>query len=120
MPPCRNSAKKLILDDLVDSQSLNVNCLRAVCVPNCNFIHMIPLITIFYLSFILTIFMLYMKHLELVAGKKYFLTNLADKNDHIFEKLHADIRTGISYFNKHTFIAFVQWVAAGMLSWLRN
>jgi hypothetical protein len=61
-----------------------------------------------------------MKHLELVSGKKYFLTNLADKNDHIFEKLHSDMRTGISYFNKHTFIAFLQWVAAGILSWLRN
>jgi hypothetical protein len=81
---------------------------------------MITLITIFYLSFIAMIFMLYMKRLELVAGKKYFLTNLADKNDHIFEKLHADIRTVISYFNKHTFIAFLQWIAAGILSWLRN
>jgi hypothetical protein len=66
------------------------------------------------------IFMLYMKRLELVAGKKYFLSNLADKNDHIFEKLHGDIRTAVSYFNKHTFIAFTQWIAAGILSWLRN
>jgi len=64
--------------------------------------------------------MLWMKRLELVSGKKYFLTNLADKNDHVFEKLHEDIRTGISYFNKHTFIAFLQWIAIGLLSWLRN
>ena len=81
---------------------------------------MIALITIFYLSLAIMAFMLYMKHLELVAGKKYFLSNLADKNDHIFEKLHSDARTAISYFNKHTFIAFIQWVAAGFLSWLRN
>jgi len=81
---------------------------------------MITLITIFYLSFIAMILMLYMKRLELVAGKKYFLTNLADKNDHIFEKLHSDIRTVISYFNKHTFIAFLQWIAAGIILWLRN
>jgi hypothetical protein len=81
---------------------------------------MIPLITVFYLSFVVMIFMLYMKRLNLVAGKKYFLSTLADKNDHIFEKLHNDIRTVVSYFNKHTFIAFIQWVAAGILSWLRN
>src|ERR1035437_2131326 len=81
---------------------------------------MIPLITIFYLSFVVMIFMLSMKRLELVSGKKYFLTNLADKNDHIFEKLHNDIRIVVSYFNKHTFIAFLQWIAAGILSWLRN
>ena len=81
---------------------------------------MITLITLFYLSFILMIAMLWMKRLELVSGKKYFLTNLADKNDHVFEKLHEDIRTGISYFNKHTFIAFLQWIAIGLLSWLRN
>ena len=81
---------------------------------------MIAVITIFYLSFILMIAMLWMKRLELVAGKKYFLSNLADNNDHIFEKLHGDIRTIVSYFNKHTFIAFIQWVAAGILLWLRN
>jgi hypothetical protein len=81
---------------------------------------MIPLIIIFYLSFICIILMLWMKRLELVADRKYFLTNLANKNDHIFEKLHNDIRTGISYFNKHTFIAFLQWIAAGILSWLRS
>src|ERR1035437_7025504 len=81
---------------------------------------MITLITIFYLSFILMITMLWMKRLELVSGKKYFLSNLADKNDHIFEKLHNDIRTVVSYFNKHTFIAFIQWIAAGILLWLRN
>ena len=81
---------------------------------------MIVTIVIFYLSFAFIIFMLLMKRLDLVAGKKYFLTTLADKNDHIFEKLHNDIRTAVSYFNKHTFIAFIQWVAASILSWLRN
>jgi hypothetical protein len=81
---------------------------------------MIVTIVIFYLSFAFIIFMLLMKRLDLVAGKKYFLTTLADKNDHIFEKLHDDIRTAVSYFNKHTFIAFIQWVAASILSWLRN
>jgi serine/threonine-protein kinase RIO1 len=64
--------------------------------------------------------MLWMKRLELVSGKKYFLSDLANKNDHIFNKLHNDIRNVISYFNKHTFIAFTQWIAAGILSWLRN
>jgi hypothetical protein len=81
---------------------------------------MITLITIFYLSFICIVLMLWMKRLELATGKKYFLSTLADKNDHIFEKLHNDIRTVVSYFNKHTFIAFLQWIAAGILSWLRN
>ena len=81
---------------------------------------MIVTIVIFYLSFAFIIFMLLMKRLDLVAGKKYFLTTLADKNDHIFEKLHDDIRTAVSYFNKHTFIAFIQWVAASILSWLRS
>ena len=81
---------------------------------------MIAIISIFYLSLILIIAMLWMKRLELVSGRKYFLSALADKNDHIFEKLHSDVRTAISYFNKHTFIAFIQWVAAGILSWLRN
>ncbi|MDR3558439.1 MAG: hypothetical protein P4L61_02815 [Candidatus Pacebacteria bacterium] len=81
---------------------------------------MIAITAIFYLSFILIIAMLWMKRLELVAGRKYFLSALADKSDHTFEKIHNDIRTAISYFNKHTFIAFMQWVAAGILSWLRN
>ncbi len=81
---------------------------------------MIALITLFYLSFALIIAMLWMKHRELVLGKKYFLSALADRNDHIFNKIHTDIRTAVSYFNKHTFIAFLQWVAAGILSWLRS
>jgi len=81
---------------------------------------MIATISIFYLSLILIVAMLWMKHLELASGKKYFLSILADKNDHTFEKLHKDVRTAVSYFNKHTFIAFLQWTAAGLLSWLRN
>ena len=81
---------------------------------------MITTIVIFYLSFIIMAFMLYMKRLELATGKKYFISNLADKNDYIFHKLHDDIRTIVSYFNKHTLIAFIQWIAAGILLWLRN
>ena len=81
---------------------------------------MIAIISIFYLSLAILISMLWMKRLELVSGKKHFLAAVADKNDHKFDKLHRDIRSIVSYFNKHTFIAFLQWLAAGILSWLRN
>ena len=56
---------------------------------------MITTIVIFYLSFILIIAMLWMKRIELATGKKYFLSALADRNDHTFYKLHADIRTAV-------------------------
>jgi len=81
---------------------------------------MIASIVIFYLALVCMIAMLFIKRAELATGKRYFISNLANKNDHVFEKIHNDIRTAISYFNKHTFIAFLQWVAAGFLLWLRN
>lgn len=81
---------------------------------------MYALIIVFYLSFACMILMLSMKRRELSTGRKYFVSRLAEGNDHVFHKLHADSRAVASYFNKHTFIAFLQWVAAGILSWLRD
>ena len=81
---------------------------------------MIALIIIFYLAFISIILMLWTKSRELSTGRQSLVSRLGDETDHIFHKMHDDIRTAVSYFNKHTFIAFLQWVAAHILSWFRT
>jgi hypothetical protein len=81
---------------------------------------MIATIITFYVSFALIAFMLWMKRAELTTGRKYFVTRLAEENDHVFHEMYARVRNVISYFNKHTFIAFLQWIAVGFLSWLRR
>lgn len=81
---------------------------------------MITLIIVFYLSFAGMAFMLWTKRVELATGRESLVSRLGNDVDHVFHRLETDARTVVSYFNKHTFIAFLQWIAAGILSWFRN
>jgi hypothetical protein len=81
---------------------------------------MITLITVFYLSFALIVLMLWAKSRELATGRVSALSRLASGGDRFFHGIHDRVSEAVSYFNRHTFIAFLQWVAAGILSWLRN
>ncbi|MDE2188708.1 MAG: hypothetical protein KGJ35_03210 [Patescibacteria group bacterium] len=78
------------------------------------------LITIFYLSLAIIVFMLWSKRTELATGKQSLVSRLGQNSDHVFHRLHADFMEVVSYFNKHTFIAFTQWIAAHVLLWLRT
>jgi len=81
---------------------------------------MIAVIAIFYISLALIAAMLWMKRTELVTGKKTVLSSAGERTDHVLQGFHKDAAEIVSYFNKHTFIAFIQWTAAHVLSWLRD
>jgi hypothetical protein len=72
---------------------------------------MYTLITIFYLSLIGIIAMILWKRHELKTGHPSLVSRLGQGSDHIFHAFFSGIRQGISYINKHTFIALAQWMA---------
>jgi hypothetical protein len=81
---------------------------------------MYALIAIFYVSFACIAAMLWSKQVEMRTGRQSLVSRLGDDADHVLHRINDDARSVVSYFNKHTFIAFLQWIAAHILSWFRN
>jgi hypothetical protein len=74
----------------------------------------------FYLSFVGILGMLGFKALELRSGKKSWISRLADLTNHIVHDYFDRIKTFISYFNRKSALALVQWIAYHILSWARS
>lgn len=74
----------------------------------------------FYSSFILMTLMIVLKYREMKAGKRSWLSFLAQKTDHIVYKSYRNIRQFIMYINKKSAIALAQWIAYHILSWVRS
>lgn len=81
---------------------------------------MYTLITIFYISLVGIILMLFLKRREVVSGHESIISRFGQGTDHIFAAFFGTIRRGTSYVNKHTFIALAQWVAFHVLVHIRR
>ncbi len=83
-------------------------------------IYLDPSIISFYVSFVGIIGMIGFKAAELRTGKKSWISRLADRTNDRVHVYMASIRTYISYINRRSALALVQWIAYHILSWARN
>ncbi len=74
----------------------------------------------FYISYTAIIGMIVYKSTELNSGRKMFLSRWADKTNHKIHTVYNEIRRYISYINKRSALALVQWIAYHILSWARE
>lgn len=81
---------------------------------------MILAFTSFTISLFAILGILAMKAHEIKTQNINFISNLMRKSDSFFSTLFADIRKGISYINRHTFITIVEWLAYLILSKARR
>lgn len=77
-------------------------------------------ITIFYISLVGIIVLILLKRREVATGRQSCISKFGERTDHIFSALFRAIRQGISYINKHTFIALAQWIAFHILVHVRK
>lgn len=74
----------------------------------------------FFISFLGIIFMIWFKSYELKVGKRLILAHLAQKTDLKIHLAYQATRTYLSYFNRKSAVALVQWMAYHILSWARS
>lgn len=74
----------------------------------------------FYISFAGIVAMISYKAAELNSGRKMFLSRWADKTNHIVHNVYAKVKLYISYINKKSGVALLQWIAYHILSWARE
>ena len=74
----------------------------------------------FYISFAGIIGMLGLKVLENRSGKKSWITRIADKTNHTVHHVYDRLKLYISYINRKSAIALIQWIAYHILSWARE
>ena len=77
-------------------------------------------IIIFYISLLLIVGMIWNKHHEVKTGKPSLISRFGKKTDDFFATIFASVKKGMSYMNKHTFIALGQWVAFHILLNIRK
>lgn len=81
---------------------------------------MYTLISIFYVSLIGIVLMLLLKRKEAMTGHPSLVSRFGQRTDHIFSAVFSAVRRGLSYINKHTFIALAQWLAFHILVHVRR
>ena len=81
---------------------------------------MYTLITLFYISLFGIIVMILTKSRELKTGKPSIFSSMGKGSDTFFQKIFNLIQKGISYINKHTFIALAQWITFHVLVRIRK
>ncbi|MCL5781824.1 MAG: hypothetical protein M1459_00490 [Patescibacteria group bacterium] len=77
-------------------------------------------ISIFYASILSMALMLYLKALEVKTGRVSIVSRMGRGTDHIFTAIHAKIQRMISYINRKTFVALLQWIAYHVLLRIRK
>ena len=80
---------------------------------------MYTLITIFYVSLVAMVVMVFLKHREAVSGHPSLVSRIGRGTDHIFQLSFAYTRRGASYLNRRTFIALIQLAAFHVLKAMR-
>lgn len=75
---------------------------------------------IFFVALALIVLMMSLKAHEIKKGKKLLFSRLAERTDNFFEKMYKGIKDFISFANKQTAIALIQWIAYHILSWIRT
>ncbi|OHA24292.1 MAG: hypothetical protein A3B11_02325 [Candidatus Taylorbacteria bacterium RIFCSPLOWO2_01_FULL_44_26] len=78
------------------------------------------IIILFYISLLGMIYMIFLKSGEMNSGRRNILSRLGSGADHIFQSAFQSVGQGISYINKHTFIALAHWLAYHVLVRVRN
>ncbi len=61
-----------------------------------------------------------MKSKELLSGRQYSISRFTDNTDRVLQKIFDNTKTFISYFNRKTALALMQWIAYHILSWVRK
>lgn len=77
-------------------------------------------IILFYLSFMGIIGLFTTKALEMRSGKRSWISRFADRTNHIVHDYYAHFKTFVSYINRRTALALVQWIAYHILTYARN
>ena len=60
------------------------------------------------------------KMAELKSGKKSWISRLSEKTNHKVHDFIVSTKTYISYINRKSALALVQWIAYHILTWARN
>lgn len=81
---------------------------------------MYTLITIFYVSLLGMMALVLLKRHEVKTGKPSLVSKIGAGSDHIFSAVFTTAGKGISYLNKHTFIALGHLIAFYVLKTLRK
>ena len=81
---------------------------------------MYTLIITFYVSFLGIITMIVLKGHEVKTGKPTLASRLGSRSDNFFHRIFATFHKGVSYINKHTFIAVAQWITFHILVHIRK
>ncbi len=74
----------------------------------------------FYISFLGIVGMIAFKVSEIKTGKRSFISKIADKNNHKVREYHSTLKRYISYINRRSALALIQWIAYHILTWARN
>lgn len=74
----------------------------------------------FYVSLIGIVGMISIKSVEINSGKKSWVSRLSDNTNHLVHDAYDRTRTFISYINRKSALALVQWIAYHILSWARE
>ncbi len=74
----------------------------------------------FYISYAGIVGMIFYKSTELSSGRKLFLSRWADTTNDKIHLVYNETRRYISYINKRSALALVQWIAYHILSWARE
>lgn len=78
------------------------------------------LISLFYASLLGIVGMILYKRHEVKTGHPTILSRLGRGSDHVFHAIFSGAGMGVSYINKHTFIALAQWIAFHVLLRIRT
>jgi hypothetical protein len=74
----------------------------------------------FYVSLLAIFGMIGFKAIEIRSGKKSWISRIAESTNHIFHNIFDAVKKLISFINKKTAIALIQWIAYYILSWARR
>ncbi len=64
--------------------------------------------------------MISIKVYEIRSGKKSIISKVSDNTNHIVHNFFNATKKFISYFNRKTALALLQWIAYHILSWVRK
>jgi hypothetical protein len=64
--------------------------------------------------------MLVLKRREVNVGHQSVVSRLGSGTDHVFHSMFANVKNGLSYINKKTFLLLAHWLAFHVLLRIRN
>jgi hypothetical protein len=83
-------------------------------------IYLDPAILSFYISLAGILGMLGLKVAEIRSNKKTLISKIAEKTDDTVWKYYINTKKILSYINRKSAIALIQWIAYYILSWARR